>query len=33
LTLPAPQPGLPASWLLNHPCVWLWADADAIHPP
>ena len=30
LTLPAPQPGLPASWLLNHPCVWLWADADAI---
>ena len=33
LTLPAPQQGLPASWLLNHPCVWLWADADAMDPP
>ena len=30
LTLPAPQPGLPASWLLNHPYVWLWTDADAM---
>ena len=30
LTLPTPQPGLPASWLLNHPRVWLWADADAL---
>jgi glucosamine-6-phosphate deaminase len=29
LRLPAPRPDLPASWLLNHPCVWLWADADA----
>ena len=33
LTLPAPQPGLPASWVLNHPCVGLWADADAMDPP
>lgn len=30
LTLRAPEPGLPASWLLNHPCVWLWTDADAM---
>ena len=30
ITLPAPDPGLPASWLQGHPNVWLWADQAAL---
>lgn len=30
LALSRPEPSLPASWLLNHPNVWLWADAAAL---
>lgn len=30
LTLPAPDPALPASWLQGHPNVWLWADHAAL---
>ncbi|MEB3175992.1 MAG: glucosamine-6-phosphate deaminase [Synechococcus sp.] len=25
-----PDPGLPASWLRQHPRVWIWADAAAL---
>ena len=28
-----PDPQLPASWLLQHPRVWLWADAAALATP
>ena len=28
-----PDPQLPASWLLRHSRVWLWADAPALSPP
>lgn len=28
-----PDPQLPASWLLRHSRVWLWADAPALAPP
>ena len=28
-----PDPQLPASWLLRHSRVWLWADAQALSPP
>ena len=30
LALTEPDPSLPASWLLNHPNVWLWCDAAAL---
>lgn len=30
LSLQAPDPMLPASWLLSHPRVWLWCDAAAL---
>ena len=30
LSLRAPDPMLPASWLLSHPRVWLWCDAAAL---
>jgi glucosamine-6-phosphate deaminase len=26
----SPDPGLPASWLRQHPRVWIWADAAAL---
>ena len=28
-----PDPQLPASWLLRHPRVWLWADTAALATP
>ena len=30
LAMDQPDPALPASWLLEHPRVTLWADADAL---
>ena len=30
LAMDRPDPALPASWLLEHPRVNLWADAEAL---
>ena len=30
LAMDRPDPALPASWLLEHPRVTLWADAEAL---